>query len=784
MSGKWSSRARAILLLLAARLLLGAGAFAADDDAGALCGRVTDGSGAPVPSAAVVVEELGIEARTGSDGRYEIKGIPAGSYAVEARAGGYSIDAAEAIEILPGATSEVDFRLIALEVPLREIVVTSSVSIFSEVPASAASLDRDQITALPHFGDDPYRAIAVLPGTSGGDISGRFNVRGGFHDELLVRLDEMELYEPFHLKDFQGVFSVLDPEMIDSVELVPGAFTSEYGDRMTGVLNITSRRPTESHGNLGISFTNAWASSGGSFSNGKGRWLGSLRRGYLDLVLDRVGDDDEDPPDPRYWDAFGALGYDPSPRHALALQVLLADDDLLFEEEEPDEVVDAVTGYGSSSLWLRHQAVVAARAFVISTLYGGRVTVDRDLYWLDRGDIDETFDIDDVRELDLYGLRQDWQLELSRRNYLRWGFELRSYDVGFDYESSSLIDDSIDDPRFEPGIRVQSFHDSYQGEWYSGYVSDRLGLGRRVTAELGVRYDRQTLTDESDISPRANLLFNVAANGVVRVGWGEFHQSQRPYELAVQFGETEFYESQRAEHWTVGYEGDLSRALTIRADAYLRNVANPHPRWETLFDPFNPVPEIATDLVRLAPESVSARGVEVYVTSRSTSSFSWWLAYTWSSVEDLLDGVDTPRFVDQTHALTASASWRPGPKWTLTGVWTYHTGWPTTAVSAELVPGPGGDWVLTYDIGPFYQERLDDYYRLDVRASRSTSVGRNGRLTFFVDVQNLTNRDNLRGYAIADPEYSYDPQTGDYEIAFPEEHWLPIIPSFGVSWEF
>jgi hypothetical protein len=130
-----------------------------------------------------VVVELGIEARTGSDGRYEIKGIPAGSYAVEARAGGYSIDAAEAIEIVAGRTAEKDFRLIALEVPLREIVVTSSVSIFGEVPASAASLDRDQITALPHFGDDPYRAIAVLPGTSGGDISGRFNVRGGFHDE-------------------------------------------------------------------------------------------------------------------------------------------------------------------------------------------------------------------------------------------------------------------------------------------------------------------------------------------------------------------------------------------------------------------------------------------------------------------------------------------------------------------------------------------------------------------------------------------------------------------------
>ena len=71
-----------------------------------------------------------------------------------------------------------------------------------------------------------------------------------------------------------------------------------------------------------------------------------------------------------------------------------------------------------------------------------------------------------------------------------------------------------------------------------------------------------------------------------------------------------------------------------------------------------------------------------------------------------------------------------------------------------------------------------------MRASRTSRVGRNGTLTFFIDVQNLLDRDNLRGLAIADPEYSYVPATGGYRVSFPEEHWLPIIPSFGVSWEF
>ena len=96
---------------------------------------------------------------------------------------------------------------------------------------------------------------------------------------------------------------------------------------------------------------------------------------------------------------------------------------------------------------------------------------------------------------------------------------------------------------------------------------------------------------------------------------------------------------------------------------------------------------------------------------------------------------------------------------------------------------PEGGFELSYDVGPFYQERLDDYHRLDFRASRTSSLGR-GRLTLFIDVQNLYNRDNLRGIGIADPDYHYNQSTGGYDITFPEEYWLPIIPSFGISYEF
>jgi outer membrane receptor protein involved in Fe transport len=751
---------------------------------GSIAGRVADDGGHPLEAASVTVVGSDLVAITDRDGSFHLANVPPGVHALEVEAGGYSGETVEALTVVAGETLEVGVQLTTLPVALDEIRVTASVSLLREQPTAAVALDRKEISELPHFGDDLYRAITVLPGTSGGDFSARFAVRGGLYDETLVTLDDQELMEPFHLKDFQGVFSILDPEAIGGVELTPGGFTARYGDRMTGVLDMVSRSPKETRAGIGISVTNAWANAGGLFSGGKGSWLVSARRGYLDFILNAVSDDDDDgdPPSPRYWDAFGKVAYSPSHSHAFSLTFLAADDDLLFEEFDEDEEVDVVSGYASTYLWLNHQAVLGASSFVNSAVYGGEITLDRDFLVIDDPGREEV-ELLDIREDRFYGLRQEWQHGLGKNHYLRWGFDLRSYDVTYDYEIGAVIEDPIDDPRFYPGVRIDSFHDAYEGEQYSLFVTDRMRLGKRFTAEAGVRYDKQTLTEDDQVSPRLNLLYKISSKGSLRFGWGHFYQSQRPYELRVQYGETEFLPAQRAEQFVAGYETEVGNHYLLKVDAYARRVSDPHPRWETIFDPFHPVPEIATDLALIAPEEVNAHGVEVYFASRRGGSFDWWLSYVFSSIEDVLEGVDTPRFLNQPHSFTASASWRPGPKWSLTGVLNYHTGWPTTTVSAWPVQRPDGEWQLSYDVGPFYQQTLDDYWRLDLRASRTSRVGKNGSLQFFIDIQNLTDQDNQRGIAIADPDYYWSDATG-LVITFPEEYWFPIIPSFGVSYEF
>lgn len=672
------------------------------------------------------------------------------------------------------------------ELPVEhdEIVVVSKYSLLRDEPVATIALDRREIAELPHFGDDLYRAVSILPGTSANDISARFHVRGGLADETLVRLDGVELFEPFHLKDFQGVFSILDPEVIGGVDLYPGSFPAEYGDRMSGVLDMTTSVPSARRTSLGISFSNAWAGSAGTFADGKGRWLGSARRGYLDVILGFVdeeqgADPDEEQPKPKYWDVFAKLDRDLNSRHSLSLSLLAADDSLSFKEREIDETTDVDSGYGNTTIALSHLAIAGPRTVVETRASAARVDRDREGTGIEPNDF---VGIEDRRQLDVFGLRQDWSRRLSDRHDLKWGFEARRLEASYDYQNTIEDSDAIDDPRFPPASRSTRFVRSLEGEQYALYAADRLRLGKRLTAEIGGRFDEVTLTDDREVSPRLNLVCELSPQSVLRAGWGRFHQSQRPHELEVEFGETELYPAQHADHLTLGFERQLSGGARLRVDAYHREVSDPRPRWETLFDPWSPFAETRPDAIRIAPERATADGVELYFKGRSRPKLDWWLSYALSSIDEKVDGRTQRRSIDQTHAVTLNANYRPGRKWNLSWVWTYHTGWPATAVAAELVRVGEDRWRIVHTIGPFYGERHPDYHRLDLRASRGFSV-RKGRLALFLDVHNLYDRKNPRGLAI-DEKTFVQQDDGRIAVLFDEETWLGIMPSFGFSWEF
>ena len=164
-------------LVLSVLLILGPASVSAQET-GSITGQVMDDVGRPVVSATVVIPSIGVTEISGVDGTFLLSDIPPGVHTLEVSGLGFSSTAVETPRVVPRQTVEMIVRLAPLPVALDEIQVTASVSILREQPTAAFALDREEISELPHFGDDLYRAINVLPGTSGGDFSARFAVRG------------------------------------------------------------------------------------------------------------------------------------------------------------------------------------------------------------------------------------------------------------------------------------------------------------------------------------------------------------------------------------------------------------------------------------------------------------------------------------------------------------------------------------------------------------------------------------------------------------------------------
>jgi hypothetical protein len=94
----------------------------------------------------------------------------------------------------------------------------------------------------------------------------------------------------------------------------------------------------------------------------------------------------------------------------------------------------------------------------------------------------------------------------------------------------------------------------------------------------------------------------------------------------------------------------------------------------------------------------------------------------------------------------------------------------------------GGEPIAVPVIGELRSVRLDDYHRLDVRASRRFAL-RRAVLELFIDVQNLYNRKNDAGFEVDGGNFLVDDQGNAVYQPSPEE-WLGLLPSFGISWSF
>jgi outer membrane receptor protein involved in Fe transport len=604
-----------------------------------------------------VVLDTDARAVTRSDGTFTIENHPTGTFTLIARARGFVIEELENVSVSSDVPVDLSILMSPAPITEEELTVTPSrVSLLRTDPEGLFALSRREILALPHLGNDFFRTLSLLPGITANDVSAQFHVRGGRRDETQILLDGQELYETYHLKDFDNALSIIEPNTIDNVELKTGGYSSEFGDRMSGVLDMTTLTPDgPPRGRVGLSIWAAYASGAGTFNEGKGGWLAQIRRGSTDFLGRLVSRED-----PEYWDAFAKLDYSPTPRHSLRGNALYTGDDFSFTEVTEEDSQDVNTNYDNAYLWLTHQAILSDRAFVETAASLSRIDRDRRGVELEE---DAQFTVADLRNLEVLSLRQGWNLQVGAKHLTRFGLAYRFFNTEYDYFSFRETENPIPEPRSETDETV--FVDEFEERHGSFYLTDNFQVTKRLALELGLRYDRYSQTNEDLISPRFNLAFTLNKTSLVRVAWGKFAQSQRPYELMVEDGDFRFYEVEQSEHRLLGYEKLFPgitgpRGLSVRAEIYWRNVDNPRPRYENLYEPLNFFPEVEPDRIRVEPDRSLAKGFEIFVRGNIGERVSWFAnyAYAKTKISSMTPGYPVTS-IRQTPSIWTSTSWSP-----------------------------------------------------------------------------------------------------------------------------
>ena len=709
-----------------------------------------------------------------TQGIQQIPELTADIYRVKVGAAGYRAVERE-VRVRPGQNTELKVELDPARPDIENITVSASrYEISRDINTSRFDLDRSSIETLPDIGDDPLRATHRLPGAAASGASARSHFRGGEEAETGIILNGQSLFDPFHVRDYQQVFSTVDSRAIDGVEVYTGGFPVQYGDRMSGVvlmesLDLTRPRHTE----IGVSVFNTSFLTAGRNADSTTDWLFSARRGNLDLVIDKKFGQ------PRYYDLFGRFSTWLTPNTRLSGNALFADDQVVVvTESDPNEVEKATSQTRNAQFWLALEnlwsdTLSSSTVFSYSAFSNHRIGNTEDVEKV-------VSNVTDIRNIDLVGFRQDWSLHSSENHLLQWGFALEHSKAQYDYQGHAefygirAIFENV------PVTIDRDLIAAPSGPSYALYLSDKWKVAAGTILQFGLRWDDQTYTglvSDSQLSPRFSILHALNSETELRFSWGRYYQSQGIHELQIEDGVTSFFPAQQADHIIASINHKLGSNHSLRFELFQKDMRDLRPRFENLFDPLALIPELQADRVRIAPSSALARGLELSI-NRAGQDLSWWASYSLAEVNDTVDGVEVPRSWDQRHSLQAGLTWSVN-NWDLSVAGHVRSGWPTTSLALEEISGPGGETELLAVPGPRNAERLSNFASLDARISRTFDVGK-GTIMVFFEVSNLLDRNNVCCF-----DYDLETDENDEEfLEYSPDYWLPLLPAVGFLWEF
>jgi hypothetical protein len=198
---------------------------------GKITGDVVSSTGEFLPFVNVLIVGTTQGAATDIDGNFVIIGVSPGTYSVRASAIGYQSVTTQNVRVNIDLTTHVNFELAEESVELGEevIVVATRELVTKDLTSSTSIVTADEIEVLPIT--ELSEVLELQAGWVGG------SVRGGRSGEVAYAIDGVQITDVY---DGSTVIDV-NPNAIQELQFVSGAFNAEYGRAMSGYVNIATK---------------------------------------------------------------------------------------------------------------------------------------------------------------------------------------------------------------------------------------------------------------------------------------------------------------------------------------------------------------------------------------------------------------------------------------------------------------------------------------------------------------------------------------------------------------
>ena len=787
-------RPRAASALAAAALILACTPAAAQDTTGvgAIRGVVVNAAGQPAEGVRVCALDTPACATSDARGVFRIGDVRAGSYRLEilplqglpftsepvvVRAG---LDGTVEITLPPVEDFEQTVTVTAPEFRAPEAVKNSGFLVAPrEILKSAAALQ------------DVSRYVQGLPGVVIGtnDFRNDIIVRGGSPLENLFVVDNVEIPNINAFANFAsagGTVSLLDAELLQDVTFLTGGYPAPFINRTSSVLQVTQREGsrTEFGGWATLGFAGAGAIVEGPLGDGKGSWVVSARRSFLDLFTEDVGFGGV----PVVYALNGKAVYDLTPRDRIWLVNIAGVDEIRLGLTESSDLEEEIANFDiryegwRSATGFNWQRTFGARGVGLLGVSHSEAKVGQRVKDLVAQGVpppgvppesviarSPVVDLEDSREGETT-LKYDLTLRLPLFDTVQAGGSFKTFRIDYTVESPYG-----NDTPYSPVAGIDPFYlDTQLRSYQTGaYLQASKQVASRVNLTLGGRVDHYDILSKARFSPRAGVNVRLTSTLSWNSSAGSYYQ-QPAFLFVTAFPQNGSLVPWRARHVVTGLAWAPDASLRMTAEAY-RKTYNDYPvasdlptvSLANIGDTFN-VREILFPLTS-AGEGYS-EGVELFVEKRLTSKLygqgNLSLARTRHAG---LDGVLRPGSFDYPFVFNLLGGYRLSPKWELSARLSFLSGRPFTpydeAISAAQRRG-------VYDLSRVNAERAPDYSRIDVRVDRTFTIG-GQPLNLFFGVQNVIDRRNFANYTWN--RRSNTQQFGEQQGVF---------PILGFDWRF